>query len=220
MARSFTTTLLAVGMFMASVAAQPPADAALEIQAISSKAELVSGGDVLLQVTGPSNLTARNLTVRLNGSDVSRSFRLAADSRSVVGRVSGLDVGPNAIEASMRGQTTAQLTVVNHPITGPVLYSPQQMPFVCETEAHGLGTPLDANCSADTKVEYFYKVDETPAPANQAPGDLASADNANGFRGGAQESPFRPFDPDGPRPANPIPCLEYVGRAGTGPPAS
>ena len=202
MARSFTITLLAVGMFMASVTAQQPADAALEITALSSKAEFASGGDVLLQVTGPENLTARNLTVRLNGSDVSRSFRLAADSKSVIGRVTGLDVGPNAIEASMGGQTTAQLTVINHPITGPVLYSPPQTPFICETEAHGLGAPLDANCSADTKVEYFYKVAETPAPANQAPGDLAAADNANGFRGGAQESPYRPFDPDGPRPTD------------------
>ena len=202
MARSFTITLLAVGMFMASVTAQEPADAQLEITTLSSKAEFVSGGDVLLQVTGPANLSARNLTVRLNGDDVSRSFRLAADSTSVIGRVSGLEIGPNAIEASMRGQTTAQLTVVNHPITGPVLYSPQQTPFICETEAHGLGAPLDPNCSADTKVEYFYKVAETPAPATQTPGDLAAADNANGFRRGAQESPYRPFDPDGPQPTD------------------
>ncbi|MDA1183026.1 MAG: DUF6351 family protein [Acidobacteria bacterium] len=202
MVRSVTITLLAVGMFVASVAAQQPADAPLSVTTLSSKAEFVSGGDVLLQVAGPANLTARNVTVRLNGQDVSRSFRLAADSRSVIGRVSGLEIGPNAIEASMRGQATAQLTVVNHPITGPVLYSPQQMPFVCETDAHGLGAPLDEKCSAETKVEYFYKVAETPAPAGQAPGDLAAADNANGFQGGAQESPFRPLDPEGPRPTD------------------
>ena len=105
MARSFTITLVAVAMCMVSVTAQQPADAQLEITTISSKAEFVSGGDVLLQVTGPANLTARNVTVRLNGDDVSRSFRLAADSKSVIGRVSGLDVGPNAIEASMRCST-------------------------------------------------------------------------------------------------------------------
>ena len=200
MVRSFTVTLLAVGMLMASVTAQQPGDAPLEIATVSAKAEFVSGGDVLLQVTGPANLTARNLTVRLNGENVSRSFRSAADSSSVVGRVSGLELGPNEFEASMGGQT-AQLTVVNHPITGPILYSPQQTPFICETEAHGLGAPLDASCSADTKVEYFYRVAEAPAQAG-AEGDLAAADNADGFRGGAQENPYRPFDPEGPRPTD------------------
>ena len=49
----------------------------------------------------------------------------------------------------MRGsKATAQLTIVNHPIAGPVIYSPHQTPFVCETQAHGLGAPLDADCSA------------------------------------------------------------------------
>ena len=197
MTRSITTALLAVGVCMASVAAQGPADAPLEIRTLSAKAELVSGGDVLVQIAGPAGLTAENITVRLDGRDVTSSFKLAADSTAVVGLLTGLQVGPNSVEASMSGQATAQLTVVNHPISGPVIYGPHQMPFVCETEAHGLGAALDADCSANTQVEYFYRSDPT-APENQ--GDLAAADNANGFRGGT--SPYKPLDPNGPRPTD------------------
>ena len=197
MTRSMTIALLAVGVLMVSVAAQQPTDAQLEIRTLSAKAELVSGGDVLVQIAGPASLTADNVTVSLNGSDVTASFKPVADSGAVVGLLTGLQVGPNAVEASM-GDATAQLTVVNHPSTGPVLYSPQQMPFVCETEAHGLGAALDADCSANTKVEYFYRSDPN-APENQ--GDLAAADNANGFRGGGP-SPYKPLDPSGPRPTD------------------
>ena len=71
----------------------------------------------------------------------------------------------------MRGsKATAQLTVVNHPITGPVLYSPHQTPFICETQASGLGAPLDADCSATTKVEYFYRSTAAPSARRREPG--------------------------------------------------
>ena len=198
MTRSLTIALLAVGVCLASVRAQQPTDAPLEIRALSAKAELVSGGDVLVEIAGPADLNAGNVTVRLNGRDVAVTFRPVADSTTVVGLLTGLQVGPNAVEASMGG-ATAQLTVVNHPVTGPLLYSPHQMPFVCETEAHGLGAALDQDCSANTKVEYFYRSDPTAAPTNQ--GDLAAGDNANGFRGGGP-SPYRTLDPSGPRPAD------------------
>ena len=177
---------------------------ALEIRALSTRAEFVSGGDVLLQIVGPANLTANKLIVRVKGRDVSAAFKPAAD-KTLVGLVTGLDVGSNAVQASMRGgKATAQLTVVNHPITGPVLYSPHQTPFICETQASDLGAPLDADCSAATKVEYFYRSTSVAAPRENQ-GDLAAADNANGFgggRGNAAANPFKPLDPNGPRPSD------------------
>src|SRR5207253_4343972 len=121
---------------------------------------------------------------RVNGKDIGREFKQAAGSHALVGLVTGLTVGWNAIQASMRGsKAVAQLAVVNHAITGPVLYSPHQTPFICETQASGLGAPLDADCSANTKVEYFYR--STSVGVGGGPqGDLAAADNANGFGGG------------------------------------
>jgi uncharacterized tannase-like protein DUF6351 len=187
------------------VAAQQKAAAALEIHALSTRPELVSGGDVLLQIAGPANLSTKNLIVRVNGKDVSSAFKTTPDSKVLIGLVGGLNIGTNAIAASMRGsKATAQLTVVNHPITGPVLYSPHQMPFICETQAVGLGAPLDADCSANTKVEYFYR-STSAAAARENQGDLAGADNANGFgggRGNAAANRFKPFDPSSPRPTD------------------
>ena len=184
-------------------AAANAAGTALEIRALSTRAEFVSGGDILLQIVGPANLTAKNLTVRANGKDVSAAFKPAPD-KTLVGLVTGLNVGSTAIQASMRGsKATAQLTVVNHPVTGPVLYSPHQTPFICETQASGLGEPLDADCSAATKVDYFYR-STSVAPPREAQGDLAAADNANGFGGGRGNAanPFKPLDPNGPRPSD------------------
>jgi hypothetical protein len=185
------------------VAAQQKNTPALDIRAISTKAAFVTGGDVLLQIDGPSNLTAKNVTVRANGKDVTSAFKAVAGSKALVGLVTGLNVGPNSIQASMRGApATVQLSVVNHPITGPVLYSPHQTPFICETEAVGLGAPVDADCSAPTKVDYFYR-STSVAPAAGARGDLAAADNANGFGGGRNEpNPFKPLNPDAPRPTD------------------
>ena len=207
--------LAVLGALTIPVTAQQKAAAApaLDIQALSTRPEMVTGGDVLLQIAGPANLSAKTLTVRVNGKDVSNAFKpapsavegAAPDSKALVGLISGLNVGSNAIVASMRGsKATAQLTVVNHPVTGPVLYSPHQTPFICETQAVGLGDPLDADCSANTKVEYFYRSTSAAAPRENQ-GDLAAADNANGFgggRGNAAANPFKPFDPNGPRPTD------------------
>lgn len=194
--------VVAVGAITIPLAAQQKTASTLEIRALSARPELVSGGDVLLQIDGPPNLTPKNLTVRVNGKDVSSAFKPATGGKALVGLVTGLNVGSNPIQASMRGsKATAQLTVVNHPVTGPVLYSPHQTPFICETQASGLGAPLDADCSANTKVEYFYRSTSVAAPGDN-PGDLAAADNANGFGGNRAPNPFKPLDPNGPRPTD------------------
>ena len=118
-------------------------------------------------------------------------------------RSTGLRAGNNSIEASVAGtRTPARLAVVNHPITGPLIYSPHQTPFACETQANGLGAPLDADCSAPMKIEYFYRSTASPAPPQGAQGDLAAADNANGFGGAAANNPFKPLDLSKPRPTD------------------
>jgi len=186
---------------------------ALDIRALSTRPELVSGGDVLVQVYGPANLTAKNLAVRLNGKDVSAAFKPAAQSlapsavegKALVGLVTGLNVGSNSIQASMRGnKATAQLVVVNHPMTGPVLYSPHQTPFICETQASGLGAPLDADCSATTKVEYFYRSSRHHRlqAESRATSPPRITQTASAAAAGGAVNPFKPFDPNGPRPTD------------------
>ena len=51
----------------------------------------------------------------------------------------------------------ASLKVTNYPITGPILSGPHLTPYECRTVESGLGEPLDADCSAKQKIEYFYR---------------------------------------------------------------
>ena len=145
-----------VAVALAAVAALPAAAArqagALTIEAVSTRAEYVSGGDVLVRVTGQSPGTR----VERDGVDVTSAFRAMPDG-SLLGLVGGLEVGRHAIVARPPSGQFARLKVVNHPITGPLFSGPQQQPFFCETVAFGLGPELDAACSAPTQVTYRYR---------------------------------------------------------------
>jgi hypothetical protein len=63
-----------------------------------------------------------------------------------------------------RGSASARLPLTNYPITGPIVSGPHLTPFVCHTVQSGLGDPLDENCSATAKVEYFYRSTLPPPP--------------------------------------------------------
>jgi hypothetical protein len=152
---------------------------ALTITVLSSRADMVSGGNALIAVapSGPG------LVVTVNGRDVSAMFR--DDGARAVGLIDGLAVGANAIEAR-RGRQRARLEVRNHPITGPIVSGDHLTPFECRTRESGLGDPLDANCSAATTVEYFYRTNDAaatfkPLPSpNERPDDLAQTTTSEG----------------------------------------
>ena len=75
---SVSPWLVILSALTVSVAAQKANTAApLQIHTLSTRPELVTGGDVLLQIAGPANLAAKNLTVRANGRDVSGAFKPA-----------------------------------------------------------------------------------------------------------------------------------------------
>jgi hypothetical protein len=131
-------------------AAGTPA-ARLEIRALSNRADLVSGGDVLLEIV-PARASVR---VRVRGRDVTASFPIRSNGRRM-GLLSGLPVGRSEVVAKGAGGVV-RLAVTNHPVGGPVFSGPQVHPWVCETEAGGLGPAKDVSCNAPTKVEYFYK---------------------------------------------------------------
>lgn len=125
---------------------------------VSTRAHLVTGGDVLLRIEG---LDAEGLEVSVNGADVTAAFRPADDGRSLLGLVTGLRDGANEVRATDAAGVSASLSLANHPITGPIISGPHQQPFFCQTEdfsgaAGPLGSPLDEHCSIETRVDYFY----------------------------------------------------------------
>jgi hypothetical protein len=158
----------AVALAMPIVRAQSAPAARLEITAVSTDPALVTGGDVLLKIAAPGNISAQlAVSVKANGRDVTSAFRADSKSNTWVGLVSGLPVGASTITADA-GRGHATLTVTNYPITGPVLSGPWLQPFICQTAAFvlpdgsTLGPPLDANCSARTTVQYIYKPLDAP----------------------------------------------------------
>ncbi len=143
------------------------ADQRFQITVISSRPEMVSGGDALVQVAVPQGVALDQVMIRLNGHDVSAMFHSDAAAHAWRGLVTGLKVGENTLEVfpdnKGRGSAAEQLRLKNYPITGPVFSGPQEQPFICETQDFKLpdgsllGPPLDANCSVKTVVTYVYK---------------------------------------------------------------
>src|SRR5438128_405776 len=147
---------------LCSAAAEARQDRGTTIETISTHANLVSGGDVLVRITTKRMRGDRNQRpkITLNGRDVSTVFRRGPEPNTLIGLVTGLRPGTNALRvhgnrSSGIGDETLQIT--NHSISGPIISGPHQTPFVCETSVFGLGAPVDGDCNAPTRVDYFYR---------------------------------------------------------------
>lgn len=177
--KRMTIAAAAAGALVAAFAAQAVSQPAqkLEIRVLSSpRPDLVSGGDTLVEVRG-----APSATLTVNGQPVN-VLKADPERGSLVGLVTGLKTGPNQLAASA-GAQKASLTVVNYPITGPILSGPHLKPYECRTVESDLGPPLDADCSARQKVEYFYKGTDgkfKPLPSGARPADLATTTTIDG----------------------------------------
>ncbi|MBZ5607587.1 MAG: DUF6351 family protein [Acidobacteriia bacterium] len=169
-----TKLLLQSALLTVCVSILCAAPQTFEIRALSARPDMVSGGDVLVRVAAPSDAALKKVRLALNGADVTSAFRPARDQHAVVGLVTGLKQGRNILELTRDGSRKASLELTNYAITGPIISGPHQTPFICQTEAWGLGAALDADCSAKTRVEYLYW--------------------------SASAGKFNPFDPAGPRP--------------------
>ncbi len=119
----------------ATGAAGPCLSQDFTVTAISSRADAVSGGDVLVRLTAPSQ---SRWTAQLGGRDVTSSFR------DRLALLTDLALGPNVLTIRAGGRVRATLDLLNHPQTGPIFSGPHQAPFVCQTAANGLGPPLDS----------------------------------------------------------------------------
>lgn len=131
----------------------------LKLESLSSRADLVTGGDALVAVEVPKGIDPRDVTVRRDGLGVTGSFAPAAgEPRRLVGVVDGLRSGANLITASAPGSNRpATLSLFNSSAAGPLISGPHQEPFYCTTEKGGLGSATDEDCFAPTKVEYRYR---------------------------------------------------------------
>ena len=147
-------------------------NSSLEIKILSSRPDMVSGGDALVEVNAPAGIELSQVMLELNGMDVSNLLKRDPESGTFRALVGGMAVGKNTLRASTKDGAEAavvsksgkrpalldvSLTITNYPITGPILSGPHMTPYECRTFESGLGDPLDRDCSATPKTEYFYR---------------------------------------------------------------
>jgi hypothetical protein len=135
--------LVGVLVVPASAAAATP----VTVSVVSTRADLVSGGDALVRIGGVSSTKGLRVTVR--GKNRSKAFAKGADG-TVEGLVTGLKLGKNAIVATV-GRRAAKLVVTNHPNGGPVFSGPQLEPWKCQA------TAKDKQCNQPATFSYLYK---------------------------------------------------------------
>jgi hypothetical protein len=133
--------------------------AALQIKTLSNRADLISGGDALVEIVLPPRASPGDLRVRVGRRDATSAFAVRAGGR-ILGVIDGLAEGKNRVVAILddddddhghgRGRhdgyrdrdrddrdrdddDRAELVITNHKIGGPVLSGSQIQPFVCAT---------------------------------------------------------------------------------------
>ncbi len=170
---SVSRTLLAGSLALAAAAllsaCNDDNDVPVEIKTLSNRADLVSGGDVTVEVLVPTGLVSTGLRVEVGGRDVSAAFSAAGTGR-YVGLVTGLAVGDNTLVAYTDGTSAAALTVTNAPRQGPLLSGAHITPFYCATpvpqavngivpatNASGLAGTPDASCNIATETKLYYR---------------------------------------------------------------
>ncbi len=149
----------------------------LTIQTLSVRADLVSGPQVLTRIGLPGGAVARDLSVRLNGHDVTSEFADRPDHQ-VEGLLRPLHLGSNRVVATAAGETAA-LRVTDHPVGGPDFSGPQIQPWRCQRRA------TDAKCDQRSYVRYFY----LPAGTKALSAGVTGVAAANAFLPYDRKSP-------------------------------
>ena len=177
-------------------AAMADANRDFDIISVSSRPDIVSGGNVLVRIKLPPDVPSDDVIVILNSQTVTSAFRPEASGHSLLGLVTGLTLGKNILIAKVmdqenRASLSARLTLTNYPIAGPIFSGPHEEPFYCMTQlfklpasTQTLGPALDADCSIATRVDYVYQTTGgvfQPLPSlTSYPADLAQTTTSQG----------------------------------------
>ncbi len=133
-----------------------------DIIVLSNRADLISGGDALVEVVVPAGIRQAmrsgevKIQASVDGTPLPDDTFVLRPNGRVQGLVTGLSVGRNVLRVQTPGKSM-QITITNHPVGGPVFSGPQIQPWPCTTDVNGLGPAIDAQCNAPTRYEFFYK---------------------------------------------------------------
>ncbi len=153
---------IATSASSAAGSAEQSGDMAIQLRAVSTMPWLVTGGDVLVEVAIGATINARELSMSLNGSDISDRFRETATT-TLQALLTDLPLGDSILLVQQRGSNVSEsLQLTNYPQSGPIISGPHEQPYVCQTDEFQtvagelLGSALDLNCTIATRVDYVY----------------------------------------------------------------
>src|SRR5881396_3830654 len=95
--------VLAVFLALLVAASSVPAMAGpldLAINVVSNRADLISGGDALVEIKVPADVRTADVRVSLNGADVTGAFAVR-ENGLFMGHLLDLNVGDNVVVASV-----------------------------------------------------------------------------------------------------------------------
>ena len=162
-----------------------------EILTLSSRPDMVTGGDALVALAVPDDVDTADIRVMLGDRDVTSMFQRRT-STHLTGLVDGLiSERTDLTLADSTGTVRASVSIVNHPAEGPVFSGSHEQPFVCQTDefelvsGETLGPPLDESCLIDRRVDYAYRSTESEDlqpldPLAPRPDDLATTTTLTG----------------------------------------
>ena len=176
------------------------ASSSVTIRVLSTRADLVSGGDALVGVFLPRGVDTSRVRVTVGSRNITGQFsagRLAGlmtgvpahnligidpSANALVGSVTGLALGANVLTARLPNGSGARLTITNHPRGGPIFSGPQIQPWTCNPGAS------NARCDRAPTYSFFF----VPAGANTG----LQAPNVQ-----TPDPRFLPYDPAHPPPS-------------------
>jgi hypothetical protein len=147
------------------------------LNVVSNRADLISAGDVLVEVIVEDEKAISELVLTLNTENVTRVLMPSADNPlRLLGLIEGLVIGENLISIDIGNS----ITVTNHPAGGPLFTGPHIQPWACQDSA------TDEECNQPVEYQFLYRstdpdavefLDYDPAsPAN----DVAMTTTDNG----------------------------------------
>jgi uncharacterized tannase-like protein DUF6351 len=153
---------------------------AVTIAVLSNRADLISGGDALIELLLPAGVSLSSLSIDRDGQDVTSDFAIRPSGRTM-GVVTGLAVGTNVLTVRGPRVATSSVTIVNRPNGGPLSSGPPLQPWTCRNAA-----AVDEQCNQPAVYSYFYKPTDPlknglyPYDPSNPPSDVATTTTDQG----------------------------------------
>jgi hypothetical protein len=150
-----------------------------QIVVLSNRADMLSGGDALIEIIPPKDQSITKLNATLNGADISGEFAQRANQRWM-GRIKTMIVGENTLIVRVNDLASITSKLRNYPNEGPIFSGPPVPRLHCQDG----GEPL--TCNQAPEYTFLYKSSQPgtfglkPYDVKNPPSDIANTTTDHG----------------------------------------